>query len=74
MNMNDLRNDNDMKWHDRMTNDNLVLAVLATLAAATGPHPHPTFPRCDRGPPLQQLTHYNSLNMLMTLLENAYSP
>ena len=34
MTMNDIRNDNDMKWHDRMTNDNLVYAVLATLAAA----------------------------------------
>ena len=34
MMMNDLRDDNDMKWHDRMTYDNLVLAVLATLAAA----------------------------------------
>ena len=32
MMMNDLYN--DMKWHDRMTYDKLLLAVHATLAAA----------------------------------------
>ena len=34
MTVNDMKNDDDMKWHDWMTNDNLVHAVLASLAAA----------------------------------------
>ncbi len=61
MNMNDLRNDNDMKWHDRMINDNLVLAVLATLAAAyrAPPPPHISWVW-----PRSSLTAFNPLELL----------
>ena len=52
-------NDNDMKWHDKMVYDNLVRAVLATLAAACWTPPHPILPGCDRGQLQQLFTHKN---------------
>ena len=67
--MKDLQNDNDIKWHDWMTYDNLVLAMLATLTSACWTPP--MLPDCDRGPRLQHLTHYNHMYMHETLPETA---
>ncbi len=52
-------NDDDMKWHVWMTNDNLVYAVLATLAAAAQTPPHPKTRGCDWGQLKQHFTHQN---------------
>ncbi len=49
MMMNDIQNDNDMKWHDRMTYDDFSawLVHAALDAAWQTPHP-PMLPGCDR--------------------------
>ena len=45
MTMNDFQNDNDMKWYDTKTYDNLVPAVHAALAdACWNPNPPPHSP------------------------------
>ncbi len=72
MTVNDLRNDNDMIWHDRMTYDNLVYAVLATLAAALlDPPPTPYSLSVTEVLFLQHFYPQEQLDILETLPKTA---